>query len=156
MGLIGLKPGVGNMAAVEDVTLNPKRLKFVPVEGAQSARTFDDVTASVTYPSFARQAGLSEQDCLGFDNNSPDSVRRYAIRWVTTPERANDPRLLKFIAIYQESPEVKATLRRLYGDLIVFPVARRGGASEPKPTRRQKKAPAWAGARARQALSART
>ena len=37
MGLIGLKPGVGNMAAVEDVTLNPKRLKFVPVEGAQSA-----------------------------------------------------------------------------------------------------------------------
>ena len=121
MGLIGLKPGVGNMAAVEDVTLNPKRLKFVPVEGAQSARTFDDVTASVTYPSFARQAGLSEQDCLGFDNNSPDSVRRYAIRWVTTPERANDPRLLKFIAIYQESPEVKATLRRLYGDLIVFP-----------------------------------
>ena len=121
MGLIGLKPGVGNMAAVEDVTLNPKRLKFVPVEGAQSARTFDDVTASVTYPSFARQAGLSEQDCLGFDNNSPDSVRRYAIRWVTTPERANDPRLLKFIAIYQGSPEVKATLRRLYGDLIDFP-----------------------------------
>ena len=93
--MIGLKPGVGNMAAVEDVTLNPKRLKFVPVEGAQSARTFDDVTASVTYPSFARQAGLSEQDCLGFDNNSPDSVRRYAIRWVTTPERANDPRLLE-------------------------------------------------------------
>ena len=95
------------------------------------------MTASVTYPSFARQAGLSEQDCLGFDNNSPDSVRRYAIRWVTTPERANDPRLLKFIAIYQESPEVKATLRRLYGDLIVFPGSAARRASEPKPTRRQ-------------------
>ncbi|MBR8657200.1 iron ABC transporter substrate-binding protein [Achromobacter sp. Marseille-Q0513] len=121
MGLIGLKPGVGNMATVEDVASNPKRLKFMPIEGSQSARTFDDVTASVTYTTFAKQAGLSEQDSLGFDNNSPDAIRRYAIRWVTTPERANDPRLLKFIAIYQGSPEVKATLRRLYGDLIDFP-----------------------------------
>ena len=30
MDLIGLKPGVGNMATVEDVASNPKRLKFVP------------------------------------------------------------------------------------------------------------------------------
>ena len=37
MDLIGLKPGVGNMATVEDVASNPKRLKFVPIEGSQSA-----------------------------------------------------------------------------------------------------------------------
>lgn len=121
MGLIELKPGVAHQATLEDVQSNPRRLKFVPIEGSQSARTFDDVTASATYTTFAKQAGLSEQDSLGFDNASPESIKRYAIRWVSTPERANDPRLLRFIAIYQGAPEVKATLRRLYGDLIAFP-----------------------------------
>jgi D-methionine transport system substrate-binding protein len=121
IGLIELKPGVAHRAALEDVVSNPKKLKFVPIEGSQSARTFDDVTASVTYTTFAKQAGIDEKDGLAFDNTDPVNVRRYAIRWVATPARAEDPRLLKFIAIYQQSPEVKAKLRSLYGDLIAFP-----------------------------------
>lgn len=121
MGLIALKPGVAHQASLQDVVANPKKLKFVQIEGSQSARTFDDVTASVTYTTFAKQAGLNEKDGLAFDNTDPDSIRRYAIRWVAKPEKAQDPRLLKFIAIYQNSPEVKATLKRLYGDLISFP-----------------------------------
>jgi D-methionine transport system substrate-binding protein len=121
IGLIGLKPGVAHRAALEDVVSNPKKLKFVQIEGSQSARTFDDVTASVTYTTFAKQAGIDEKDGLAFDNADPVNVRRYAIRWVATPQGAQDPRLLKFIAIYQQSPEVKARLRSLYGDLIDFP-----------------------------------
>ncbi|MGE8679035.1 MAG: MetQ/NlpA family ABC transporter substrate-binding protein [Achromobacter marplatensis] len=121
IGLIKLKPGVAHQATLEDVVSNPKKLKFVQIEGSQSARTFDDVTASVTYTTFAKQAGLNEKDGLAFDNTDPASIRRYAIRWVTTPDKAQDPRLLKFIAIYQNSPEVKSTLKRLYGDLISFP-----------------------------------
>nr|WP_086073626.1 MetQ/NlpA family ABC transporter substrate-binding protein [Bordetella genomosp. 9] len=121
MGLIVLKPGVAERATLLDVQDNPRNLKFVAIEGAQASRSFDDVTASVTYTTFARHGGLDEKDGLAFDNQDPANVRRYAIRWVTRPERAQDQRLLKFIAVYQRSPEVKATLRRLYGDLIDFP-----------------------------------
>lgn len=88
---------------------------------SRRARQNDDVTASVTYTTFAKHAGIDEKDGLAFDNTDPETVRRYAIRWVATPERAQDPRLLAFIRIYQSSPEVKATLRRLYGELIDFP-----------------------------------
>jgi D-methionine transport system substrate-binding protein len=121
MGLIKLDAGVAERATLLDVRENPRGLKFVAIEGSQAARTFDDVTASVTYTTFAKHGGLDEKDGLAFDNRDPDTVRRYAIRWVTTPERADDTRLLRFIAVYQRSPEVKATLRRLYGDLIDFP-----------------------------------
>lgn len=121
MGLIQLKPGVAHQATLQDVDSNPRNLKFIQIEGSQSARTFDDVTASVTYTTFAKQAGLNEKDGLAFDNTDTASIRRYAIRWVTTPAKAQDPRLLKFIAIYQNSPQVKQTLKRLYGDLIAFP-----------------------------------
>ena len=121
MQLISLKPGVAHVAALTDMTDNPRKLKFVQIEGSQAARSFDDVTASVTYTTFAKHAGLDEKDGLAFDNRDSASVKRYAIRWVALPERASDPRLLRFIAIYQQSPEVRATLKRLYGDLIDFP-----------------------------------
>jgi D-methionine transport system substrate-binding protein len=121
MGLIKLKDGVAERATLLDVVDNPSDLKFVSIEGSQAARTFDDVTASVTYTTFAKHGGLDEKDGLAFDNGDPASIRRYAIRWVVLPERAQDVRLQKFIAVYQQSAEVKATLRRLYGDLIAFP-----------------------------------
>ena len=121
MGLLKLKDGVSHEATQADIVSNPREIKLVPIEGAQAARTFDDVTASVTYTTFAKHGGLDEKDGLAFDNTDLDSLKRYAIRWVTVPERAQDPRLLRFIEIYQSSPEVKATLRRLYGDLIAFP-----------------------------------
>jgi len=121
IGLIELRQGVGHQATLQDVTANPRKLRIVQLEGSQSARTFDDVTASVTYTTFAKHAGIDEKDGLAFDNTDPDTVRRYAIRWVATPQRADDPRLRQFIRIYQQSPQVKATLRRLYGELIDFP-----------------------------------
>lgn len=121
MGLIRLKDSVGERATLLDVTDNPAGLKFVSIEGAQASRTFDDVTASATYTTFARHGGLDEKDGLAFDNGDEASVRRYAIRWVALPDRAQDMRLSTFIAVYQQSPEVKATLKRLYGDLIAFP-----------------------------------
>lgn len=121
MDLITLREGSDHEATMQDIVDNPKQLKLLQIEGSQSARTFDDVTASVTYTTFAKHAGIDEKDGLAFDNTSPESVRRYAIRWVTTPERAQDPRLLQFIQIYQQSPEVRAKLRELYGDLIDFP-----------------------------------
>ena len=121
MGLITLKQGVTHEASLPDIVQNPKKLKFIQIEGSQAARTFDDVTASITYTTFAKHGGLDEKDGLAFDNRDPENVRRYAIRWVTRPELAQNPRLLRFISIYQQSPEVRATLKRLYGDLIDFP-----------------------------------
>ncbi len=121
MGLLSLKPGVEHRATVQDITANPRGIKLVQLEGSQAARTFDDVTASVTYTTFAKHAGIDEKDGLAFDNTDAQALRRYAIRWVTTPQGAADPRLQQFIEIYQQSPEVKATLTRLYGDLIRFP-----------------------------------
>ncbi|SAI06456.1 D-methionine ABC transporter substrate-binding protein [Bordetella ansorpii] len=121
IGLVKLREGTGHQATLQDVVANPRKLRLVQLEGSQSARTFDDVTASVTYTTFAKHAGIDEKDGLAFDNTDPDTVKRYAIRWVARADRAEDPRLRQFIKIYQGSPQVKATLRKLYGDLIDFP-----------------------------------
>ncbi|MDH5857309.1 MetQ/NlpA family ABC transporter substrate-binding protein [Lampropedia aestuarii] len=119
-GLIQLKPGVTTEATLDDIVSNPKQMDIIQIDGAHSARSFDDVTASVTYATFAKQAGIAETDGLLFDNTDPANIRRYAIRFVTTPARAKDARILKFIDIYQNSPQVQQSLKANYGELIDF------------------------------------
>lgn len=115
-GLLELKPGIGHRATLEDVAAWRKPLRIVQLDGPQIARALDDVDAAVTYPTFAKLAGLDPASGLLFEN---DPI--YAFQFVTRPDMRNDPRLLKFIDIYRNSEAVKAKLRSLYGDLVSFP-----------------------------------
>jgi len=57
-GAIKLKDGVGFKPTVLDIAENPKKLKFVEVDAAQSPRALDDVDAAVINTNYATQAGL--------------------------------------------------------------------------------------------------
>jgi D-methionine transport system substrate-binding protein len=50
VGLITLKPGVGFLGTLDDIVQNPKKLKFVEVEGPQLARITGDVDLAQGYP----------------------------------------------------------------------------------------------------------
>ncbi|MBE9606884.1 MetQ/NlpA family ABC transporter substrate-binding protein [Acetobacteraceae bacterium H6797] len=115
-GLITLRPGADERAALEDIAINPRRLRLVSIEGPQIARALEEVDAAVTYPTFARIGGLDPSRALFLENDE-----RYAFFFVARPDRAADPRLLRFIGIYQRSLAVKETLRKLYGELVSFP-----------------------------------
>ncbi|MDT4876951.1 NLPA lipoprotein [compost metagenome] len=93
-----------------------KPLKIVQLDGPQIARSLDDVDAAATYPTFAKLAGLEASSGLIFENEPI-----YAFQFVTRPELRDDPRLRRFIEIYQNSPAVKAKLHELYGDMVSFP-----------------------------------
>lgn len=115
-GLIELKPGADHRANLEDVTVWRKPLRIVILDGPQIARALDDVDAAVTYPTFAKLAGLDASSALFFEN---DPV--YAFQFVTRPDIRDDPRLKRFIAIYQNSPAVRGKLEELYGKMVSFP-----------------------------------
>ncbi|MEU0569292.1 MetQ/NlpA family ABC transporter substrate-binding protein [Nonomuraea sp. NPDC005983] len=57
-GLVKLKDGVGTAATERDVTDNPKKLVFKPLEAAQLPRSLDDVDAAVINGNYAIEAGL--------------------------------------------------------------------------------------------------
>ncbi len=115
--LLKLKPDVGYRATIADIVDNPRKLKIVQVDGPQISRALDDVDVTVTYPAFAKLGGL--------DPNSPIVLEKpndlYALRFVTRPDRADDPRIKQFIQIYQTTPEVKEILKKYYGNVISFP-----------------------------------
>ena len=114
-GLITLKPGVGLNATLEDITANPKKLKLIEVDAVQLSRALDEVDLAQGYPHYLRLSGaIDPNKALLFDGlEHPE----YVIQFVIKPGHENDPRLKKFVDIYQHSPAVKATMDSFYGTL---------------------------------------
>ena len=114
-GLITLKPGVGYKATEEDIIANPKKIKILQVEAVQLVRAYDDADLVQGYPAYIRLAKTFDaESALLFDGvDHPE----YVIQFVIQPKNKDDPRLAKFIDIYQHSPVVKASLDKTYGNL---------------------------------------
>ncbi|BDH46937.1 methionine ABC transporter substrate-binding protein [Salmonella enterica subsp. enterica serovar Choleraesuis] len=114
-GLIKLKPGKGLDATTNDIVANPKNLKIIEVEAVQLSRALDDVDLAQGYPSYLRMAGtIDPNSALLFDGlEHPE----YVIQFVVRDGHQDDPRLRKFVEIYQHSPVVRASLDKYYGKL---------------------------------------
>lgn len=115
-GFVALKPGADFRVGMDGIESYRKPLRIVQLDGPQIARTLEEMDAALTYPTFARMAGLEANAALLFEN---DPI--YAFRFVTRRELAQDERVQRFVAIYRGSEAVKANLRELYGELVTFP-----------------------------------
>ncbi|WP_145127003.1 MetQ/NlpA family ABC transporter substrate-binding protein [Pseudomonas sp. URMO17WK12:I11] len=114
-GLITLKPGVGYKATEQDITANPKKLKIIQVEAVQLVRAYDDADLVQGYPAYIRLAhSFDATSALLFDGLEN---KEYVIQFVIRPQSKNDPRLAKFVDIYQHSPAVRAALDEVHGTL---------------------------------------
>ena len=114
-GLITLKPGVGYKATEDDILTNPKGIKILQVEAVQLVRAYDDADLVQGYPAYIRLAKTFDAgSALLFDGlDHPE----YVIQFVIKPERKDDPRLAKFVDIYQHSSVVRASLDKINGKL---------------------------------------
>ncbi|RQS62984.1 MetQ/NlpA family ABC transporter substrate-binding protein [Burkholderia sp. Bp8963] len=117
-GLITLTPGIDYRATTHDIVSNPKHLKIIALEASQLARSLDDVDLAQGYPSFIKLAGTTDPNsALLFDGTEN---KNFALQWVVRPESANDARIRKFIAIYQQSPAVRKALDNAFGSLYAI------------------------------------
>ncbi|TCM60259.1 D-methionine transport system substrate-binding protein [Acinetobacter calcoaceticus] len=118
--LIQLNDPKNTLSGLKDIASNPKDLQFIEVEGPQTARALDDADLAFGYPHYLRLAKTADpESALVFDDNS--NVQ-YAILFVVR-EGYSDPqdRLKRFVAIYQNSPQVKAALDQDFGAKLWFP-----------------------------------
>lgn len=114
-GLITLKPGVGYKATEEDIVANPKKLRILQVEAVQLVRAYEDADLVQGYPAYIRLANTFDAtSALLFDGLDH---KEYVIQFVIQPKSKDDPRLIKFVDIYQHSPAVRAALDKAHGKL---------------------------------------
>ncbi|MCG8710274.1 MetQ/NlpA family ABC transporter substrate-binding protein [Brenneria sp. 4F2] len=114
-GLITLRNGSATDATLNDISDNPKKLQFFEIEGPQLIRSLQDLDLSVVWPSYFFNAGTPKKasEALLYSGVS-DSY--YAMSFTARGDRADDPLLKKFVAIYQNSAAVRETIAKRFNN----------------------------------------
>lgn len=114
-GIVKLKDGVGFKPKILDITDNPKKLKFVEIDAAQSPRALDDVDAAAINTNYATEAGLDpvKDPILREDPKGP-YVNLIAVRSVD-----KDKPWVKILLDSYHTPEVRQfVLTRFKGAVL--------------------------------------
>lgn len=103
--LIKLKPGVGVVATVHDITANPDHLQFKLMNAAQIPRALPDVTLAAITNDFVKPAGLKLSDALFTEGPDAPYANIIAVR-------KNDHNVLfkQLIAVMHSQAVLNATL----------------------------------------------
>ena len=111
--LIQLKSGQTELTP-EDITSNPKQLKWVTLDAANLPGELPDVTAAVINTTFAKPAGLSTSQAILLENrDSP-----YTNLIVTTQKLSQSKKIKELVKAYQ-SKQVVAKAHALFGDSAI-------------------------------------
>lgn len=113
-GIIKLKPGVGTKPSVADITDNPKKLKIIEIEAAQTPRSLDDVDAASINTNYATQAGLTLNDAILKEDAKGPYVNVIAVR---TADK--DKPWVKILLESYHSPEVKAFVNEKFKGAVL-------------------------------------
>ena len=105
-GLIKLRQGNAVGASVNDVVENPKKLRFYEIEGPQLIHSLQDVDLAVVWPSYFVNAGKKEQASRALLYSGIDETF-YAMGFVARKDRAQDPKIARFIKLFQQSAKVR-------------------------------------------------
>jgi len=112
-GLLQLRAGAPRLAQLSDVASNPRKLKFIELDGTQIPRAIDDAGLVVVSMGLLVQSGMADIARNGL-YYSQDGDGYWAIQFVTRPDNQNDPRIRQFMAIYQQSLAVRQRLHEAY------------------------------------------
>lgn len=102
-GIIKLKDGVGFKPTVADITANPKKLKIVEIEAAQTPRSLQDVAAAAINTNYAVDAKIEPTSAILREDPKGPYVNLIAVR-----EADKDKPWVKTLVEAYHTPEIKA------------------------------------------------
>jgi D-methionine transport system substrate-binding protein len=114
-GVLKLKPGTGFKPTVADIIDNPKRLKLIEVDAAQTPRALDDVDAAAVNTNYAVPAGLDPtKDAILLEDPKGPYVNLIAVRAAD-----KDKPWVKVLLDSYRSPDVKAFILAKFKGAVV-------------------------------------
>lgn len=102
-GVIKLKDGVGFKPTVADITANPKKLKILEIDAAQTPRSLSDVAAAAINTNYAVDAKIDPASAILREDPKGPYVNLIAVR-----EADKDKPWVKSLLEVYQSPEIKA------------------------------------------------
>lgn len=117
-GLIQIKDVNNELSTLQDIVSNPKQLKFLEVEGPQTALAYDDADLIFGFPHYLNMAKKADPHSALF----LDPIdKKYAILFVTRSDyQDQNQKLAKFIHAFQNSQQVREILDKDFGKDMWF------------------------------------
>ena len=117
-GIIKLKDDAGINATVEDITENPKNIKFKELAPEQLVAALPDVDVAVINGNYAIEGGLHVSQARAVEPNDALAAQTYGNIIATSAEKANDPAIKKLVEVLQ-GPEVSKYIKETYDGAVV-------------------------------------
>ena len=113
-GAIRLKPDVGFKPTVADIVENPRRLKILEVDAAQTPRSLEDVDAASINTNFATAAGIDPATAILKEDPKGPYVNLIAVR-----SADKDKPWVKTLVDAYRSAEVKAFIAETFKGAVI-------------------------------------
>ncbi|PZU94275.1 MAG: metal ABC transporter substrate-binding protein [Chelatococcus sp.] len=113
-GVIKLKDGVGFKPTVADITANPKKLKILELDAAQTPRSLSDVAAAAINTNYAIDAKIDPTSAILREDAKGPYVNLIAVRAVDKDK----PWVKTLVETYQ-SPEIKAFIAERFKGVVL-------------------------------------
>lgn len=111
-GLLKLKRGV-SLPTVHDISANPRHLKIVELDAAQTARALSEVTAAVVGNDIAADAGLTAKDAIFKERVSRASSQR-DINIIAVNQADRKRAVYRRVLKAYRTPAVAAKIKQVY------------------------------------------
>ncbi len=117
--IITLKDGAGLKATIQDITSNPKNLKFSEIEAAQLPKSISDVTIAVINGNYALEANLSAaKDALAVEDGTSLGPTTYANIIAVKKGNENEAKIKALIEVLK-SQAIKDYITKTYNGNVV-------------------------------------
>ncbi|MEV6276595.1 MetQ/NlpA family ABC transporter substrate-binding protein [Nocardia sp. NPDC051832] len=118
-GLIVLKGGASWDSKIEDVDTAASKVSLKTIDPTLTAQSLDSVDAAFVDDTFARPAGLTEQQVIYTDDPERPELKQYINIFAVRAADKDNPRLLAVAKLYHD-PEVQAAVREETGYKGIF------------------------------------
>ena len=106
-GAIKVDEAAGVLATVDDITENPKELKFEELDAAQVAISLADVDVAIINTNYAIDNGLTLEDAIFLDAEKPEELKDEYKNIVAVREEDTDTELYKHILSLYQTKDVE-------------------------------------------------
>ncbi len=106
-GAIKVDEAAGVLATVDDITENPKELKFEELDAAQVAISLADVDVAIINTNYAIDNGLTLEDAIFLDAEKPEKLKDDYKNIVAVREEDTDTELYKHILSLYQTKDVE-------------------------------------------------
>ncbi|MBP5325528.1 MAG: MetQ/NlpA family ABC transporter substrate-binding protein [Pseudobutyrivibrio sp.] len=118
-GLLTLKDDAGLTATVNDITENPKNIKFEELEAAQVARVKDEVAFVVLNGNYALEAGYSvSKDSIAYESADSEAAKTY-VNIIAVAEGHENDEGIKALVEVLTSDDVRSYIESTYDGAVV-------------------------------------